>query len=44
MDEFLFGDAFMATVTQLGPGGGVGEGMAVSISFVTELAGVVAFS
>ena len=43
MDVFFFGDAIMAVVTKFGPGGGVGEGMAVSISFVTKRAGIVAF-
>ena len=42
MDEFLFGDAFVATVTQLGAGCWIREGVAVSVSFMTELAGIVA--
>ena len=43
VDEFFFGNIFMAVVTEFGPCRWVGKGMAVSISFMTELAGIVTF-
>ena len=44
MDELFISDIFMAVVTQLGPDGCKGEGMAISVSLVTELTGIVAFT
>ena len=43
MDEFFFGNIFMAIVTELGSRRWGGKGMAVSISFVTEFTSIITF-
>lgn len=43
MEVFFFGDTIMAVVTELGPRGWVGKDMLLSISFMTQLAGIIAF-